>query len=96
MYEDIFETIVLGSNTIFLDIPEKDYFLSYEDLSMASAEEITENYFKTKGKEGVPTVKNIEHDTTTHMVKISIDVIFDRPSNFEAFKIPDSLNWRRR
>lgn len=96
MYEDIFETIVLGSNTIFLDIPEKDYFLSYEDLSMASAEEITENYFKTKRKDGVPTVRDIEHDTTTHMVKISIDVSFNKQSTFESFKTPDSLNMKRR
>lgn len=95
MYEDIFETIVLGSNTIFLDIPEKDYFLSYEDLSMASAEEITENYFKTRGKEGIPTVRDIEHDSTTHMVKISIDVLFNKDSKYKPFETPDSLNCKR-
>jgi hypothetical protein len=28
MLDNVFETIIIGSNTEFLDIPEKDFFLN--------------------------------------------------------------------
>lgn len=78
MFENVFETVIRGSNTIFLNIPENDYFLNYKDIDIESAEEITGNYFDVKGKDGIPHVKNVDFDSSTHKVKIAVDVEKDR------------------
>lgn len=95
MYDNIFETVVKGSNTIFLDVPEKDYFFSYDTLSPKSAQELTDNYFKTRAKDGVPKVKDIDFDGSTHRVKILLEVEYNREHKLESYNIPDSLNIHR-
>lgn len=74
MVEDVFETIVKGSNTIFLNVPENDYFYSYNSISKKHAQDLTEHYFKEKDKEGVPKVKNIDLDSNTHRVNIAVEI----------------------
>lgn len=74
MLENIFETKVLGSNTIFLDIPEEEYFVNYNNLSEKAAEEITCNYFKIRNKTGIPHVKHIHSIPNIHNVEIIIEV----------------------
>ena len=53
MYSDIYEIVSDTSNTVSLVIHEKDYFLSYEDLTKENAQDLAENYFKFKGRDGV-------------------------------------------
>ena len=95
VYENIFETVVKGSNTIFLDIPEEDYFFSYDTISPKSAQELTDNYFKTKAKDGIPRVKDIDFDASIHRVKILLEVEYNRAHKLEAYTVPDSLNVNR-
>jgi hypothetical protein len=95
MFENIFETVVKGSNTIFLDIPEEDYFFSYDTLSPKSAQELTNNYFKTKAKDGVPKVTDVDFDSSTHRVKILLEVDYNRDYKLEQYNIPDALNVNR-
>jgi len=74
MLENIFETKVIGSNTIFLDIPEEEYFINYSNLSKKVAEEITYSYFKERNKTGIPHVKHIHAIPNIHNVEIVIEV----------------------
>jgi hypothetical protein len=74
MLENIFETKVIGSNTIFLDIPEEEYFINYSNLSNKVAQEITCNYFKERNKVGIPHVKHIHAIPNIHNVEIVIEV----------------------
>lgn len=74
MLENIFETKVIGSNTIFLDIPEQEYFISYNNLSERAAQEITYNYFKIRNKTGIPHVKRIHAIPNIHNVEIIIEI----------------------
>ncbi|MGV8982765.1 hypothetical protein [Clostridium sp.] len=74
MLENIFETRVIGSNTIFLDIPEEEYFVNYNNLSESAAEEITCNYFKIRNKTGIPHVRHIHSTPNIHSVEIIIEI----------------------
>lgn len=92
MFEDIFETIIIGSNTVFLNVPEQDYFFTYKDLNMEAAQEITGNYFDMKQKNGMPHAKDIDFDSITHKVKITVDVEKNRKQKFIQHSIPEVLN----
>lgn len=96
MYDSIFETVVRGSNTVFLDIPEDDYFLSYDDISRDSAQEIAEDYFKFKGRDGTPHVRDISYDVSTNRVKIEVAVDYHRKYKLEPYTVPDMLNLNRK
>ena len=74
MLENIFETKVIGSNTIFLEIPESDYFINYNNLSENAAQEITCDYFKIRNKAGIPHVKHIHSIPNIHNVEIIIEI----------------------
>lgn len=74
MLDNVFETVVIGSNTQFLDIPQKDFFSNYEKLDIKTAQNFTEKYFNMKGKEGIPCVKDIKVDDTVENVKIVVDI----------------------
>lgn len=78
MYSSIHEVVSEGSDTIILAIPEKEYFLSYESLTIEAAQELVENYFKYKGRDGVPTVMDVDFNSNTRNVKITVDMRYDR------------------
>jgi hypothetical protein len=95
MYSSIFETVLKGSNKVFLGIPEEDYFLTYENLDKESAQDLVINYFKYTGRDGIPEVKEIEKDPTTHRIVISIDVDHNRDTKLEPASTPHYLGaWR--
>lgn len=95
MLQNIFETIIKGSSTEFLDVPEDDYFLCYEGVSMECAEDIVKNYFDMKAKDGIPHVKDIEYNSATHKVKITVEVEQSGDKEIHAREIPDVLNINR-
>ncbi|MCY6354839.1 hypothetical protein [Clostridium sp. ZS2-4] len=74
MLDNIFETIIVGSNTEFLDIPEKDFFLKYENLDKKSAKDLTDSYFSMMKKDVTSHIKDIKIDNLTHRVNITIEV----------------------
>lgn len=78
MERKIFETIVVGSNTVFLDVPEESYFVSYKSIDEASATDIAKKYFISKKKSVIPHVKEIEHDPCVHTVKITVEIENDK------------------
>ncbi|ERI90257.1 hypothetical protein JK636_05390 [Clostridium sp. YIM B02515] len=97
MIENIMETTVMGSNIVFLNIPEEDYFLSYDSVTREAAQEITSNYFLMRAREGVPKVKDIQFDEPSHRVKITLEVDLEdnNYSGLKGYKVPDSLNITR-
>lgn len=92
MFNSIFETVVKGSNTIFLVLSEDDYFLSYESLSIDSAQELVNNYFKFRGKDGVPHVVDMDFDAATHRIKLTVDVDYERDYKLEPMSIIEFTN----
>lgn len=95
MFESIFETVVMGSNTVFLSIPEGDYFLAYDSVTKKAAEEITEDYFKMRGRDGIPNVKHIEYDEPSHRIKITLEVKENMDWPRPGYTVPDTLNITR-
>lgn len=77
MYTDIHEVVNEGSDRILLAIPEKEYFLSYESLTLESAQDLVENYFKYRGREGIPRVTNVDFNSNARSVKIVVDMNYD-------------------
>lgn len=74
MFQNIFQTVIMGSNTIFLDIPQMEYFSQYDSLTKESAEDIAKKYFTMKGKEGTPHIKEMEVDSGTRKIKLTLEV----------------------
>ncbi|KAJ53842.1 hypothetical protein BD780_002808 [Clostridium tetanomorphum] len=74
MVESVFETIIMGSNTIFLDIPEEQYLLKYTSLSLDSAQNLADYYFKYRGRDVMPEVKDIDLNSDIHRVKITVEL----------------------
>lgn len=95
VFENVFETVIKGSSTIFLDVNEDDYFFSYDSISKDAADEITNNYFRMKQKDGIPHVVDITHDNFSHTVKITVQVEQSEKLNLGPYVIPDSLNVTR-
>lgn len=92
MFDSIFETVVKGSNTIFLDLTQEDYNLSYDSVSFEAAQDLIENYFKYKGRDGIPEVKDINLNSATHNVEITAVVYQSADNNLKAYNVPDTLN----
>lgn len=91
MLDSIFETVIRGSNTVFLDIPEDDYFLSYNNISKEAAEDLTKFYFEYRGKDGTPEVQDIVYDPTLHRVKVTVKVDYDK-NRLNEYKTPDLIS----
>lgn len=96
MMGDIFETVREGSNTIFLEMPKEEFLFKYNNLNRDSAQNLTDNYFIEKGRDGIPNVKEISCDDHRGTIKITVDVDYDRSFKLEEYKTPDSLNEARK
>ena len=96
MFDNIFETVVKGSNTVFLDIPEDDYFFRYESLREDAAQELVNDYFIARSRDGIPHVTDISFDALTHRVKIMVEVDHKREHKLDQYQIPDFLNTTRK
>lgn len=92
MFNSIFETVVRGSNVIFLVLSEEDYFLSYESLSLDSTQELVDNYFKFRGRDGAPRVTDVDLDKSTHKVKIMVKVDYEKEHEMEPMSITEFTN----
>lgn len=95
MLNNVFETTVMGSNIVYLNIPEEDYFLSYDSITRKAAEEITNTYFLLRSRDGIPEVLDIEFNEPSHRVKITLEVKESNGNNRPLYKVPDSLNITR-
>lgn len=92
MLDNIFETKVKGSKTIFLNVPSKDYFSSYDSVDKSTAQEMVNTYFQIKEKDGVPHVDAAEEDSVFNTVKIKINVEHGIQDNIEPYKMEDFLS----
>ncbi|AGK97059.1 hypothetical protein [Clostridium pasteurianum] len=96
MMEDIFETVKEGSNVVYLDMPKKDFLFKYNNFNRDSAQNLVDNYFKEKGRDGIPKVEEISLDDSRGIMKITVAVNYERDFKLEEYKIPDSLNEARK
>lgn len=81
MYDNIFETVLMGSNTIYLNLPEQDYFFCYDGITDKAAQNLAQDYFKFKHKQGFPNVQNVFFNSDQHMVQITVSVAYDSEKN---------------
>jgi hypothetical protein len=96
MYNSIYETVIKGSNTVFLDLPEEEYFLSYNNLSRENVQDLVKSYFDFRGRDGVPLVGDINVDPITHKIRITVDVKYDSGCKIEPMTTPHHLAaWRQ-
>ncbi|WP_315116893.1 hypothetical protein [uncultured Clostridium sp.] len=74
MFENIFETIVIGSDTVFLDLPKEEYVSKYNTLSLDSAQSLAEKYFENRGEKVIPEVRDFYVNEDIHRVKITVQL----------------------
>lgn len=74
MFKDVFETVIMGSTTVYLNIPDDEYFINYGEINNTAAEEIANNYFYLKGRNVIPLVEDIDYDASIHNIKINVKV----------------------
>ncbi|KOR24275.1 hypothetical protein [Clostridium sp. L74] len=70
MSYNIFETVVKGSNTVFLDIPSEEYFSYYDRLNKKSADNIVKDYFINKGSKKDAEVMDVGYNEYTKSIQI--------------------------
>lgn len=96
MLDNVFETVVWGSNTVFLDLPKEEFLFVYDNVDRDSAQNLVDNYFKEKARDGIPYVKELSLDNYTGMIKITVEVNHDRNFKLEGFRVPDTFNEDRK
>lgn len=74
MFEGIFETIVMGSDTVFLDLPQEEYISKYNTLDFDTAQNLAEKYFESKGEKVVPEVQDFFVNEDIHRIKITVQL----------------------
>lgn len=95
MYNDIYEIVTNDSNTVNLVIHEKDFFLSYDEINKENVQDLVENYFRFKGRDGIPVVADIDYNQQTRRIQVTVDMDYDRDFKLEPASAPDFLNKNR-
>lgn len=91
MFDSVYETFNSEKdNSVCLNIPKNDFLFSYESVSKSTAADFVNNYFKEKGREGIPKVKDVSIDN--NVVQLYVDV--DLSESEKPINVPDSLNMR--
>ena len=91
MFNNVIETIIEGTNEEYLNIPQEEFFFSYDSLNHRNAEDFVKNYFEFKSKDGIPIIKDIDSDNDTNMVRITLEVNYNKKSNREGYVVPDVI-----
>ncbi|GAA0747421.1 hypothetical protein [Clostridium oceanicum] len=92
MVNNVFGTIIKGSNIVFLDIPYEDYFSKYHELDKDSASNLTTDYFTNKGKDIIPDIVDIEYDDYENKVKITAKINKSFENEGSNINYPHILN----
>ncbi|MDW8799830.1 hypothetical protein P8V03_01515 [Clostridium sp. A1-XYC3] len=74
MLQNVFYTAIKGSNIVFLNIPEVDYFSMYDSLTKEFAEDIVQRYFTMRGKEEILRLREMEIDSQTHNINLMLEL----------------------
>lgn len=92
MYDDVFENVTDNSDIVFLDMKKEDFMSKYDSVGKDSAQDLVNNYFKVKSKDGIPEVTDVAVDSNGGRVRIVVHVNYDRDEKLYAYTVPDSLN----
>lgn len=91
MFDNVYETILKGSDTIFLQVPEEEYNFSYDHISIRNSQDFANNYFTVKSKDGMPYVENVYLNESTQMVTMAVKVNYNVPDKRYNYEIPDTI-----
>ncbi|AAK79241.1 hypothetical protein BJV85_002727 [Clostridium acetobutylicum] len=91
MFDSVYETFISkDDNRVCLDIPKNDFLFSYEDITKDTAKDFVNNYFREKGREGIPNVTDVSIESDVIRLYIKIDY----SESQKPMNVPDSLNMR--
>lgn len=62
---------------VILQIPEKEFFNSYDDISDTAAKEILTNYLRHHQDDGKPHDIEIKHSKPNHIVSIETKLYYE-------------------
>lgn len=96
MLDNVLETVTFGSNTVFLNLQKEEFLFMYDNLDRDSAQNLVDNYFREKGRDGIPYVRELSLDSYTDTVKITVEVNHNRNFKLDSYQTPDSLNVKRK
>ncbi|WP_040211323.1 hypothetical protein [Clostridium polynesiense] len=91
MFNNVYEAILKGSDTIFLQVPEADFNFNYDHISIRNSQDFADNYFAVKSKDGIPHVKNAYLNESTHMVVIAVQVDYNVQLYRNNYTVPDTI-----
>lgn len=91
MFDNVYETILKGSETIFLQVPEEQFNFSYDHISIRNSQDFANNYFTVKSKDGIPNVENVYLNESTHMVTMAVKVDYNVSQKRYNYEIPDTI-----
>lgn len=84
-----------GQYQLTLQIPEEEYFNSYDTVKAEAAQEILSNYLTLQQDDGRIGEVNINHNKSGHVIKITTDLHYMDNDHTEARFTPDTLNIHR-
>ncbi|MDP4143892.1 MAG: hypothetical protein Q8936_05335 [Bacillota bacterium] len=96
MFEDVYETVLNGSNHVYLDVPKELYFQDNDDIDKESVQNFAANYFKMTGRDGIPKVISVDTDADQQLIRLAIEVDMEREHKLDQYNVPDSLNVYRK
>ena len=85
-----------GLYKIALQVPEKEYFSTYDTVSADAADEILKNYLSFYEDDGVPFNTNISHNKNAHIIEITSELHYMENDHSKTRYVPDVLNINRR
>ncbi|CDI50226.1 hypothetical protein [Clostridium tetani] len=75
MLQNIFPTKIIGSNLIYLNIPEEEYKSKFSSIDIANSQNLANEYFNDGGKEVSSKVQRVDLDSYTGTVNITLELI---------------------
>lgn len=85
-----------GMYAVILQIPENEYFATYDSISDDAAHEIVTNYLKYRGDDGRADKVEIKQDKAGHIININLYLYYTGNDHTEIFRTPDMLNTTRK
>ncbi|MDR5657959.1 hypothetical protein RH915_00510 [Serpentinicella sp. ANB-PHB4] len=94
MIDSIFERRIKEPTCykLSLEIPEKEYYNVYDEVTQDAAKEILNNFLQYHQDDGRPTDIDIKHSKNDHIVQINSKLDYLGNDHTKERDIPDYLN----
>jgi len=76
---------------LYLEVPESEYLLLYEDVSNEGGKEILQKFLQLQQDDGRPQNIEINHDKKNHIINIKALLQYEGNNHTEAENLPNYL-----